>query len=138
MKKILLLLLLLAGLTRTNAQGQLVKGKITDETDKPLAGASISLKGITVTTKTDEAGSFQVNTGTQVNPVLVVSFVGFSIRSIPLGAHWSYSSPSTGKASILARFSLLIHPIIKTGIFVLQFNVSHDCLLKACVSKNTF
>jgi len=87
MKKILLLLLLLAGLTRTNAQGQLVKGKITDETDKPLAGASISLKGITVTTKTDEAGSFQVNTGTQVNPVLVVSFVGFSIRSIPLGAH---------------------------------------------------
>ncbi len=78
MKKMLLLLLLACGLVKGYAQGQLVKGKITDDANKPLSGATITLKGTTqFTTTTDEYGNFQINTGTQVKPVLVVSFVGF-------------------------------------------------------------
>ena len=77
MKKILLLLLLAAGLTKGNAQGQLVKGKITDENNKPLSGATVTIKGTSVTTSTDESGNFQINTGNQVKPVLVVTYVGY-------------------------------------------------------------
>ncbi|HXB43301.1 MAG TPA: TonB-dependent receptor [Puia sp.] len=80
MKKILLLLLLAAGLTRGLAQGQLVKGKISDENNKPLAGATVTIKGTTVTTSTDESGNFQINTGNQVKPVLVITFVGYFIE----------------------------------------------------------
>src|SRR6202042_1120024 len=52
-------------------------GKITDEANKPLAGATVTLKGTTVTTTTDEAGNFQINTETQARPVLEITFVGF-------------------------------------------------------------
>ena len=84
MKKVLLLLLAVLGLARANAQGQLVKGKITDENNKPLAGATISLKGTTVRTSTDESGSFQINTGTLISPVLTISFVGYLNEDYPI------------------------------------------------------
>jgi TonB-linked SusC/RagA family outer membrane protein len=84
MKKVLLLLLVVIGLTRANAQGQLVKGKIMDENNKPLVGATVTLKGTTVTTSTDESGTFQINTGTQTSPVLVVSFVGYLNQEYPV------------------------------------------------------
>jgi TonB-linked SusC/RagA family outer membrane protein len=77
MKKMLLLLLLACGLVQGYAQEKSVKGKVTDEANKPLAGATVTLKGTTVTTTTDESGNFQINTGTQVRPVLVITFVGF-------------------------------------------------------------
>lgn len=84
MKKLLLLLLLAFGLMEGYAQGKLVKGKITDENNKALAGATVTLKGTTVTTSTDEAGNFQINTGDQVNPVLVVTFVGYLNEEYPV------------------------------------------------------
>jgi len=80
MKKTLMLLLLAFGLIGANAQGQVVKGKITDDNNKPLAGATVTLKGTTTTTSTDESGNFQISTGTQVNPVLVVSYIGYLNR----------------------------------------------------------
>jgi len=62
MKNFLLLLILALGLSEGFAQGQLVKGKIMDENNKPLVGATVTLKGTTVTTSTDESGNFQINT----------------------------------------------------------------------------
>ena len=84
MKKVLLLLLVVFGLARANAQGQIVKGKITDENNKPLAGATISLKGTTVKTSTDESGNFQISTGTLTSPVLTISFVGYLNEDYPI------------------------------------------------------
>ncbi len=81
MKKMLLLLLLLltSGLIMKGySQGRTIKGKVTDENNKPLAGATVTLKGTTVNALTDEAGNFTINTGDQVNPVLVVTFVGYT------------------------------------------------------------
>ncbi|HMH21077.1 MAG TPA: TonB-dependent receptor [Puia sp.] len=84
MKKTLMLLLLAFGLIGANAQGQVVKGKITDDNNKPLAGATVTLKGTTVTTSTDESGNFQISAGTQTNPVLVVSYIGYLNREYPV------------------------------------------------------
>jgi TonB-linked SusC/RagA family outer membrane protein len=78
MKKMLLLLVLSFGLLKGYSQGRTIKGKVTDENDKPLAGATVTLKGTTVNALTDEAGNFQINTGDQVSPVLVVTFVGYT------------------------------------------------------------
>jgi len=44
MKNFLLLLLLAFGHIEGFAQGQLVKGKIVDENNKPLIGATVTLK----------------------------------------------------------------------------------------------
>jgi len=68
------------GLLGANAQGQVVKGKITDDNNKPLAGATVTLKGTTTTTSTDESGNFSDQHRNQVNPVLVVSYIGYLNR----------------------------------------------------------
>jgi TonB-linked SusC/RagA family outer membrane protein len=79
MKKMLLLLLMVASLLRSSAQGPTtpVTGKVTDETGKPLAGATVTLKGTNLSATTDETGAFHLNTGNQTRPVFSVSFVGY-------------------------------------------------------------
>jgi TonB-linked SusC/RagA family outer membrane protein len=77
MKKCLLLLLLALSLLRTNAQDQTVKGTITDEAGKPLAGATITIKGTNISATADPNGNFQINTGSVIKPVFTISFVGY-------------------------------------------------------------
>jgi TonB-dependent SusC/RagA subfamily outer membrane receptor len=84
MKNLLWLLLLASGPMEGYALEQLVKGKITDVTNRPLTGATVTLKGTTVTTSTDESGNFQIKPGNQVKPVLVVSFVGYLNQEYPV------------------------------------------------------
>ncbi|HEV2479082.1 MAG TPA: TonB-dependent receptor [Puia sp.] len=77
MKKCLLLLLLALSLLRTNAQDQTVRGKITDDAGKPLAGATVTIKGTNISATADQNGDFQINTGNVIKPVFTVSFVGY-------------------------------------------------------------
>ncbi len=65
------------GLFQGFAQSQTVKGKITDENNNPLAGATVTLKGTTTSTTTDASGNFQIATDNQVRPVLVISYIGY-------------------------------------------------------------
>ncbi len=84
MKKVLMLLLIVIGLVKADAQGQLVKGKVMDENNHPLPGATVTLKGTTISTTTDSSGNFQISTGSQVAPVLVISFVGYLNSQYPV------------------------------------------------------
>ncbi len=77
MKKFLLLLLLALNLLRSNAQDQTIRGKITDEAGKPLAGATVTIKGTNLSATTDEKGNFQLNSGNTIRPVFTISFVGY-------------------------------------------------------------
>jgi len=77
MKKCLLLLLLALSLLRSHAQDKTVRGKVVDETGKPLAGATVTIKGTNITAASDINGNFQINTGNVLKPVFSVSFVGF-------------------------------------------------------------
>ena len=58
-----------------------VTGKVTDNTNNPLANAIVSVKGNATTVKTSEDGSFKIvskeNKGT-----VVVSFLGFEVSSV--------------------------------------------------------
>ncbi len=80
MKKIALLLFSMCTLLLVHAQGQLVKGKISDDTGKPLSGATVTVRGTTLNTITAADGSFQIGTASQVKPVLVISYVGYQTQ----------------------------------------------------------
>src|ERR1041385_4442580 len=53
-----------------------VRGKVTSTTDQqPLAGVSVTIKGTTIGTATDDAGNYSFN-NVENNATLVFSFVG--------------------------------------------------------------
>jgi len=56
---------------------QKVSGIITDETNKPLPGATIKIKGTSLGTTSSSDGSFSFNTSV-IDPVLVISFIGYA------------------------------------------------------------
>ncbi|HXB32775.1 MAG TPA: TonB-dependent receptor [Puia sp.] len=100
MKKCLLLFLLALSLLGASAQDQTVRGKVTDEYGKPLAGATVTIKGTNLTTTTDEKGNFQLNTGNSIKPVFTISFVGYE----------SFDYTYKGKSG----FSVQLHQDAKT------------------------
>ena len=59
-----------------------VKGKVADETGKPLEGVSIQLKGSPVGTNTNANGEFQITVPENSSMLLVFSFVGMQSQEI--------------------------------------------------------
>lgn len=66
-----------------------VTGTVKDKDGKPLSGASITVKGGSVSTQTDERGNFKINA--DANAVLTVRYVGFSSKEISLGGRSNLS-----------------------------------------------
>ena len=60
-----------------------VKGKVTDENGKPLAGASVLIKGTQFGTTTDENGNFNLDVKEKA-AILIVSYVGYEKREISI------------------------------------------------------
>ncbi|KIO75749.1 hypothetical protein TH53_18950 [Pedobacter lusitanus] len=58
-----------------------VKGKIIDESGKPLPGAGIKVKGTTVSTVSNQNGEFSLKNIAE-DAVLVVSFIGYSNKEV--------------------------------------------------------
>jgi len=66
-------------------QDQTVSGIIKDAgTGKPLGGATISVKGGTQTTVSDDKGAFTLVVPNS-NAILVISYVGFTVQEIQVG-----------------------------------------------------
>ena len=61
-----------------------VHGRILNENGDPLAGATVVIKGTTITALTDDQGNFHINTGEQVNPIIQITFVGYLVEEYPL------------------------------------------------------
>lgn len=62
-------------------QTRTITGKVTDEEGMPLSGATISLKGTTVGTSTDEDGNYSISVSTE-DKVLIFSSVGYVPQEI--------------------------------------------------------
>src|SRR5690606_40632618 len=60
-----------------------VTGKVLDLDGNPVIGATISIKGTTTSTQTDENGVFRLNLP-QGNEILVISFVGYKTQEFPV------------------------------------------------------
>ncbi|HSZ33332.1 MAG TPA: TonB-dependent receptor [Puia sp.] len=86
MKKLPLLLLLVFGLSFNGfSQNRLIKGKVTDDHGKPLAGASINIKNTATSTLTDSSGNFELPFSGNAKAQLVVTFVGFLNTELSIG-----------------------------------------------------
>ncbi|MFY0607563.1 MAG: SusC/RagA family TonB-linked outer membrane protein [Cyclobacteriaceae bacterium] len=84
MKKLSLGLLILLGVHFSWAQELLLKGKITDNNDQPVAGALVKINGSDATTMTDINGSFKIPVSDGYETVLI-SAEGFGVQKIFLG-----------------------------------------------------
>ena len=85
MKKQLLFLLAVFLLVAGATYGQTVSGRVTAADDTaPLPGVSVLVKGTTTGTATDSDGRFSLSAPPYA--VLVVSFIGYATREIPVEA----------------------------------------------------
>lgn len=58
-----------------------VKGKIVDENNQPLQGASVRVKGTDKVVNTLNTGEFEIN-GVEENTLLVITFVGYQLKEV--------------------------------------------------------
>lgn len=67
-----------------------VKGKVVDEKNEPVIGATVMLKGTNRATMTDVNGNFTLNIE-EAGSVLVVSFIGYNTKELIVGAQTELS-----------------------------------------------
>ncbi len=83
MKKIILLLLLTPYILLS--QGKIVKGLVVDNTNQPMPGATVQIKGSTsLGAITDFDGNFSILLDSKDAKVLVVSFIGFLSEEVDI------------------------------------------------------
>lgn len=56
---------------------QTIRGKVLDDKNLPLPGANVYFDGTTIATTTDENGVFVLNSGSKINSILAVSYIGY-------------------------------------------------------------
>ncbi len=71
------LVLIMLSVAAIAQNGRTIKGKITDVTGEPLAGANVVIQGTTKGVVTDIDGNYQIEVENPDNAVLEFSFIGF-------------------------------------------------------------
>jgi TonB-linked SusC/RagA family outer membrane protein len=66
----------------TAPPGIRITGTVTSPTGEPLSGATVQVKGSTVGTNTDSAGTFTLNV--DENAILVITYIGYQSQEIPV------------------------------------------------------
>ena len=85
MKRITILLIIMAFPLALFSQGREVTGNVTDENGAALIGASVSIKGTTTGTITDADGNFSISVPNPEQAVLVISYIGFVAQEVAVG-----------------------------------------------------
>ena len=85
-----------------------VRGKLVDSIDKVLPGASVKIKGSSKATFTNQSGEFSLS-GVDGNAVLIVSFVGYKTREVPV------NKQSFLKVMLPVDEGLTLHEIVVVG-----------------------
>ncbi|MDR0824415.1 MAG: SusC/RagA family TonB-linked outer membrane protein [Prevotella sp.] len=84
MKKLVIIILYLCiGIGTTFAQTRTIKGTVVDETNEPLTGVTVSVKGSTTATMTDIDGKFTIQVQQNVKN-LSFSFIGYETIDVPI------------------------------------------------------
>jgi len=84
-----------------------VSGRVTNATNQPVPGASVTIKGTTLGTVTDEQGRFTINVPND-RTTLVVSFIGAESRELAVGGR-------TTLDFILTETGSTLNEIVVTG-----------------------
>jgi len=83
-KLVTMLLCIVFAITQMAAQTRVVKGKIVDDKNSPLANASVLVKGTSVGTTTSADGSFSINVPAS-GKVLIISSLNFDSQEVTIG-----------------------------------------------------
>jgi TonB-linked SusC/RagA family outer membrane protein len=76
------------GIGQETAKAVKVTGTVLDDTNQPLPGVSVKLKGTSIGTVTDVNGKFIIDLPT-ADGTLVLSFIGFATKEVPLNGQTS-------------------------------------------------
>jgi len=68
--------------TETNQNAAPIKGIVKDSSNRPLAGATVLVKGTKITAQTDANGNFSINA--PANSILIISYVGYKTQEVPV------------------------------------------------------
>jgi TonB-linked SusC/RagA family outer membrane protein len=101
MKRLLLLLILVAASLHLAAQSRQIKGKVTDDSNVPLEGVTVRIKGSTGGTQTDKDGNFTLNTTSSGKVDLVFSSTGFKETTVSADGSKALSVKLASAASAL-------------------------------------
>lgn len=100
---------------------QTVTGKVTDEKDQPLAGATVKVKNGGQTTTTNKDGQFII-TDVEEGAILVISYLGYEIKEIraaqDIVIRLTPSSSDLGDVSVVSTGYQNIPKERATGSFV--------------------
>ena len=98
----LLLLLVMASFALPAwAQNITVRGRVTNETNQPVVGASVVLKGTTTGTTTNDNGQYQISVPS--NGTLVISSVGYPVKEIAVGGQTTHDVSLTATSTDLQQ-----------------------------------
>src|SRR5581483_8474858 len=81
-----LALIMLLPATTMLAQQRVIIGKVTDQNNQAVAGATITVKGTTLATQTNASVTFSINV-LGANTVLVFSSVGYEPKEFTVGSN---------------------------------------------------
>ncbi|KAA2218469.1 carboxypeptidase-like regulatory domain-containing protein [Maribacter flavus] len=74
------------GNAKVVADSYTVRGTVLDETDLPLPGVNVILKGTSIGTTTDYDGKFEFPQKLEANDVLVFSYIGYDTKEYKVAA----------------------------------------------------
>src|SRR4051812_18676411 len=94
------LLLLFTVFQARSQDGIVTKGKVTDEKNNAVPGATVQIKGTDRTTITKDDGSFSISVTTG-KETLIVSSIGFAKKEIPLNGQTTLTVSLTSEKSTL-------------------------------------
>ena len=125
--------LLLAFCQEAVAQNSNVKGQVLDETDTPVAGAFITVKGETRGVMTDDNGRFEI----RVKPtdVLIVSFLGYEDDEITVGSREEILVKLTPQANQLEEVVMVAYGAQKKASVIGSISTVDAEQLKAPVGQ---
>ena len=87
MRFVLPLLLLQLAIITTYAQRVTIRGRVLDDNQKPLIGASVTVRYEKTSVLSKEDGSFSIPVADPQTAILVISHVGFTTKEMPLNGN---------------------------------------------------
>jgi TonB-dependent starch-binding outer membrane protein SusC len=84
-KKMFVGLLVFFVMNLTYAQEHILQGVIIDDSNIPIPGATILIKGTTTGTVSDVSGKFSLNLTGYENPIIKISYVGYLTEEVVIG-----------------------------------------------------
>lgn len=98
-KTLFMLILAVSSCLWSIAQTRTITGKVVDENNKPVEGASVMIKGTTTGTAADVGGNFSINAKT--GDVLVFSSTNFGMKEVKIGSSSSISVTLSREVGII-------------------------------------